>query len=109
MDKVNIIAENYAKDLHPFMLIATLEGLPHKYYLSVFDVTYSFESFSSAFDCLFKTYFVMNVDYPKSVESFFVFVQQFIYGIYLKNDKKISSVIQLIAQFDDKRLPSQQK
>lgn len=110
MEAVKKTAENYSSNFFPFLVVAKLNGLPFRYYLSVFDIVYQFDSFTAAFDYLFKAFFVMNVSYPSDVKSFYIFVQQFIYGIYIKEmDRKFPNVIDLIYDRDQSRLPSQQE
>lgn len=108
MSTVKKMADKYKNSFHPFLIIGKVKGLPYKYYLSVFDIIYTFESFAASFDCLFKSFFVLNVGYPTTVRSFYTFVQQFIYNIYLPEDRSFPAVIDLIDTLDSGRLPSQQ-
>lgn len=107
MDVVKELSSKYKNDFHPFLVVAKLNGLPFKYYLSIFNIIYQFESFTAAFDYLFKSFFVFDVAYPKLAQPFYVFIQQFIYCIYLSTDRKFNTVINLIGELDPNRLPSQ--
>lgn len=109
MNVVKKTAEDYTNNFNPFLVVAKLDGLPYRFYLSVFDIIYQFESFTSAFDYLLKSFFVFDVAYPKVVEQFYIFIQQFIYNIYLKQDRKYQTVLDLIYELDQNRLPSMQK
>lgn len=111
MDTVKEIAAEYKKDFHPLMLVATTgpNEIPFRYYVSVFDMVYTFESFSSALDILFKSFFALNVDYPAKIKTVYTFLQQFIYGIYIKGDGKYGPVINLIDRLDRTRLASENK
>lgn len=100
-------AENQEK-LHPYMLVATKNGLPSKYYVCVYDFMYCFDNFVDCLDKLFKIFFVFNVAYPKELNSVYLFIQQFIYRIYLhRKDKQESATNGLINFLDKSRLPSQ--
>ncbi|KAL5290350.1 hypothetical protein ACFFRR_009973 [Megaselia abdita] len=109
MDLVKSLAENFSSNFYPFLIIAKLNDLPFKFYLSSFDIIYQFDSFSEALDCLVKSFFVFNVGYPKILKPFYTFIQQFIYGIYMSEfDIKSPDVIDLICALDRSRLPSEQ-
>lgn len=111
MDKVKEIAKSYSKNFHPLMIVATTgeSETPFRYYVSVFDIIYTFESCTSAIDTLFKSFFAIHVGYPDKIRHVYTFIQQFIYGIYLKQDGKNRSVIKLIESLDGKRLASENK
>lgn len=106
MDKVKEIAESYTNNFHPILIVANLEGKPYRYYACVFDIIYTFQSFTSAFDIIFKSFFVFNVKYPSDATLFYIFIQQFLYGIYLKRDSKKSVLIKLFHSLDCNRLAS---
>lgn len=93
------------KILHPYIIIGLHKDLPYRYYLSLFENIYSFESLNSCIDLLIKCYFVFNLSYPKEVLNIYMFIQHFIYRIYLKSDIKVTSVVKLINSLDKNRLP----
>ncbi|KAL5280610.1 hypothetical protein ACFFRR_009309 [Megaselia abdita] len=109
MEKVRKIADAYTNNFHPLILVATTgeNEIPFRYYVSVFDMIYTFESCSSAIDNLFKSFFALNVGYPDKIIPIYTFIQQFLYGIYLKGDGKYNSVITLIESLDCTRLASE--
>lgn len=111
MDKIKEIADSYSNNFHPLMIVATTgeDETPFRYYVSVFHIIYTFESCVSAIDVLFKSFFAVYVGYPKKIRPVYTFIQQFIYGIYLKDDGKDNLVIQLIGTLDCKRLASENK
>lgn len=98
------------KDLYIFMTVAKKDGIPCKYYVCAYECIYSFDNFSDCLDKLFKTFFVFNIKYPKHINAVYLFLQHFIYRIYLeKKDKLESATTALINSLDKGRLPSQNK
>ncbi|KAL5275850.1 hypothetical protein ACFFRR_001590 [Megaselia abdita] len=77
MDKVKEVAESLKNDLKPFVIVATTEDLPVKFYLSVYDALFEFDTFLGALDVLLQTFFVLNIPYPTQLNSFYVFMQKF--------------------------------
>lgn len=108
-DEVKKYAVNL-KELHPYMTVAKKEGIPCKYYVCAYDCLYSFETFVDCLDKLFKTFFVFNSRYPNSLNAIFLFLQHFVYRIYLeKKDKYESATTVFINSLDATRLPSHNK
>lgn len=100
MDKVREVAEPYKTGFHPFIIVATTNDLPVKFYLSAFEAIYAFETFLGAFDILFQAFFVLNNPYPSEVKSFYIFVQRFFYGIQVPNQSRPAAVNNLINDLD---------
>lgn len=104
MEKVIEVAKQYKTGFHPFVVIATTNNLPVKYYLSVFDAIYTFETFLGALDVMFQSFFVFNNPYPSEVNSFYIFLQRFFYGIMVPKQRSPASVNSLINELDYTRL-----
>lgn len=98
--KANEIKKGY---LHPFIVVALLDNKPHKFYLSIFDCIHQFEGFLASLDYLLKSFFVFNIKYPVDGYNVLLFLQQFIYSIYLSEDEKYAAVIDFIECFNEKR------
>lgn len=92
------------KKLYPYMIIANLEGKPFRFYVVAFDGVYSFQTFTSAFDILFKAFFAFNVDYAGDVKSVYTFIQKTFFDIHLDKDSKGSAISKLINSIDHTRL-----
>lgn len=105
VEEVREIAAKENK-LYPMIFVALMNETPFRFYVSLFDVVYSFESFNSALDLLFKSFFVWNLEYPTNTKSVYMFLQHFVYMIYLPRDKIIGSVCRLIESLDKSKLPS---
>lgn len=108
-DVLEAVKAHTKQTAEPFMLIGLHKEIPFRFYLSVYDHAYSFESFSDCLDLLLKSYFVFNVNYPKSVSNIYMFLQHFGYRIYSEKDLKINSVLQFIGKHDKTRLPNENK
>lgn len=108
MNNVREVASTYKDKFYPLLFVATTEnGIPFRYYLSVFDIIYTFNEFVTGMDVLFKSFFVFDVAYPTNIWNVYTFLQQFMYGIYLKSDGKDKAVINLIESLDRTRLSSE--
>lgn len=103
MEKVKGVASK-CKKLSPFLICATTNNVPVKYYLSVFEGISTFETFPGCFDILFQSFFALNLFYPTEVKSLYIFVQKFFYGINLEIDPALSAVVTLINSLDHNRL-----
>ncbi|KAL5278623.1 hypothetical protein ACFFRR_004167 [Megaselia abdita] len=104
MDKVKEVAESLKNDLKPFVIVATTEDLPVKFYLSVYDALFEFDTFLGALDVLFQTFFVLNIPYPTQLNSFYVFMQKFFYKIKLEGDPILDRITKMIKLLDFTRL-----
>lgn len=94
MQKVTQKADEFKKgELYPFIVVALMEGNPHRFYLSVFDIIYQFDDLVTTLDYLFKSFFVFNIKYPNDAYNVLLFLQQFFYSLYLKEDCKYSTII----------------
>lgn len=104
VEKVKEIASRESNSHHPFLVIATLNNLPFKFYVSLFDATFRFETFLGALDILFQSFFVLNLEYPVEIKAVYIFIQKFFYQIKLQTDSSISKVVALINKLDFTRL-----
>lgn len=94
------------KTLSPYIIIAQKDELPFRFYVVAFDAIYPFETFTGAFDMLFKTFFSLNVPYPEEVKSIYIFIQKLFYNIHFSSDgtKALTAVVKLINNLDHTRL-----
>lgn len=102
--RVRALAANKNK-LHPFIIIGLHKELPYRFYLALYENIYAFETLTGCLDLLFKSFFVFNITYPNDVLNIYMFLQHFVYRIYLKSDTKVTCVIKLINILDKTRLP----
>lgn len=98
-DKANEIKKG---DLHPFLLVACMDNKPYAFYLSIFDCIHQFEGFLASLDYLLKSFFVFNIEYPVDGYNVLLFIQQFIYSVYIPEDQKYAAVIDFIECFNEK-------
>lgn len=104
LDKMKEFAVSNKK-LSPYIIIAEKDDLPFRFYVAAFDAVYPFETFTGAFDMLFKAFFALNVPYPDDVRSVYICVQKLFYNIHLEGDKKKTSAVdKLINRVDHTRL-----
>jgi len=61
-------------------------------YVVINKFVYSVETPLKAVDICFKTFFALNLDYPKESNHIWQFIQQFLYEITTKTDKNYQSV-----------------
>lgn len=108
LDKVKEIAQ-IEKALNPLIIVGTTNNIPVCYYLSLFDIAYHFESFTTCFDAIFKSYFVFNIPFPPEVNNIYIFIQHYVYMIYTTKDKLVNKVLKYINTLDSSRLPSNDK
>lgn len=108
IEKVKDIGNGYApKDLHPFIVVTLKDDQPDSFHAVGFEAIYRYNSFLGALNCVFAMFFVFNRPFPKDLLNVFVFIQQFLYEIYITaKDKKIRKVINFIELCDRSRLAS---
>ena len=86
------------------MLIAIGENFSsiHKYVVYIHQdvgadpIIYEFEKLFNALDVLFKTFFVLNIDYPKMAENLWLLIQKFVYNITKPGEKRSQHVLDVI-------------
>lgn len=98
------IEKAYSKKLsvQPYLIIegSNLTKI-NKIYLNIDKIRYEFESARKAFDILFKTFQVLNANYPPQAEHLLQFIQQGVYNIATKNDKVFPSQNSLLKSVKD--------
>ena len=65
-------------------------------YLFINEVEYEIQDFRTSLDLCFKSYHVLNAQYPVQVEQVMLFLQLGLYKFSTQWDKKIINVIELI-------------
>jgi len=65
-------------------------------YVIINKFVYSVETPLKAVDICFKTFFALNLNYPKESNHIWQFIQQFLYEITTKTDKNYQAVNHII-------------
>jgi hypothetical protein len=60
------------------------------------NIKYKFSNFIAAFDCCFKIFHVLDLQYPKDSYSFWIFIQKFFFDIKSADDNVTPNVLCLI-------------
>lgn len=67
-----------------------------QFYIYYDDIKYKFNNFVAALDCCFKIFHILNLKYPKSSQSVWIFIQKFFYNIHLKEDNPAPNILCLL-------------
>lgn len=69
-------------------------------YICVNEIRYKVESPLKAVDVCFKIFHALNAEYPKECDSTWMFIQEYMYGITTKFDRKYVAVSSLISDIE---------
>lgn len=97
IENYRTILINRSETLQP-IIIAIGDDLLHTQQFVVFydNIKYTFTNFISAFDCCFKIFHVLHLQYPKDNYNFWMFVQKYFYDIESSHDNVTAGVLCLI-------------
>lgn len=87
----------YKLPTQPIPVIVGTDPENYACYVSINGILYKTENVLKTVDVCFKAFISLNAQYPPDAEPSWMFLQQGIYDIYTKSDKKYSSVQSLIA------------
>lgn len=80
----------------PFIIYYENEnGVPYKIYVALDDIYYQMENIITAFDTLFKIFYVFQLQYPDECKGVLTFVQHFYYDILLVDDMRSKSSLNI--------------
>lgn len=85
-------ALQFVLTLQPYVVIVGSTEI----FTVVNNIYFKLETPLKGLDVCFKTFFSLNVHYPKESEQVWFFIQKYFYDINLKSDKNILSVQTLI-------------
>lgn len=104
-DEVRKISERAAIEgeqaMNPFILyFDDKHGVPYKFFVCVDQLVYELATFVTALDILFKSYFVLNLNYPPEAKNVLMLIQHFFFKIYLPNDGFYTTVLAVMCDID---------
>lgn len=67
MENLKELSRKYEKNFHPLLIVANANNTPFTFYMSVFEIIYTFNECSTGFDILFKSFFVFSLQYPQKI------------------------------------------
>ena len=82
------VGENYSKIYKYLVYVHQDDGAD--------PILYTFSKLIDAIDVLFKTFFVLNINYPKMGENMWLLIQKFVYKITLPKEKRAQHVLDVI-------------
>lgn len=97
--------QRYAKfniEMKPVVIAVgdDIRNLQYFYVWLADNIYYKFDSFLAAFDCCFKLYLVLKLDYALESEIVWTFVQQHFFNLNLQKDVKSSVLKRFLNNFD---------
>lgn len=86
--------------VQPFiMVIGVNSNNIEQFFVIIEDTKYKFTTFLKALDLVFKTFQVLNLQYPKESELVYTFVQKYVYNIETPYDVITPNLVNILSKF----------